>query len=37
MGLFRSYAKFKIAKKAFNAARRWWRRRKSSRAKTRVR
>lgn len=35
MGLFRSYAKFKMAKKAFNKGRQWWKKRQRSKAKSR--
>lgn len=37
MGLFRSYAKFKIGKRIFHAVRGWWRRRKASRSASKVR
>lgn len=33
MGLFRSYAKFKIGKKIFNRARQYWKKRQRSKAR----
>jgi hypothetical protein len=32
MGLFRSYAKFKVGKAAFDKARQWWRKRQRSKS-----
>jgi hypothetical protein len=37
MGLFRSYAKFKVGKAAFDKARRWWKKRQRSKSGSRVR
>ena len=37
MGLFRSYAKFKVGKAMFDKARRWWRKRQRSKSKIRAR
>lgn len=37
MGLFRSYATFKIGKKVFDQARRYWKKRQRSKAKSRLR
>lgn len=36
MGLFRSYTKFKIGKKAFDKARQWWKKRQRSKSGSKV-
>ena len=36
MGLFRSYAKFKMGKAAFDKARQWWKKRQRSKSKSKI-